>query len=221
MAYPFAAPEASRAPQRREYVPAMSSAPTEGPTIVDRSRFAAAVLTGALILAGCSGGGSDEGNAVDDRTTTTSTSTTTTTTTIDLATVDTAKVDTIIGAAILGTQLLALPSGSSPEVLAAYTQAAELFAQQARALREGIGGVPKGTTRVAADAFVHLADVTRARVICLRSMPPSATPATACADETEAATNAGFSAGAALVSLIPYGTRSHEEVSDAIDVPPS
>jgi hypothetical protein len=198
----------------------MSSAPREGPTIVGRSRFAAAVLTGALLLAGCSGGGSDEGNAVDDRTTT-STSTTTTTTTIDLATVDTAKVDAIIGAAILGTQLLALPPSNSPDVLAAYTQAAEVFTEQARTLREGITGVPKRTTRIAAGAFVTLADVTRARATCLRNMSPSATPAIACADEAEAATNAGFPAGAAIVSLIPYGTRSHEEVSTAIDAPRS
>ena len=169
-----------------------------------------------LILVGCSGSGSVE----EKRTNPTSTTSTTTTTTTPVP-IDTAKVDTILGDAIRATQLLTLPPGPNPEVLSAYTQAAELFDQAARALRGGVTGVPKKTSHLADLAFKNLAAVTRAHVTCLRDTDPAAVGSEPlCSDETTDATNAGLVAGAAVASLIPFGTRSAADVGTAVGAAP-
>jgi hypothetical protein len=194
-------------------------------TIVGRSRIVSGAFVTVLLLVGCSGNGSDDDKTAEtDRTTTTTTTTTTapaaTTTTIDLAMVDTAKVDAVIGEAIRATQLLTLPAGPGTEVLTAYTQAADAFDRQAQALAGGIAGVPESITAAGVRTFRNVATTVRAQVTCFRNQGSAKVSDKPCADETTAATNGGLAAGASLLVLIPYGTRSHEEVVAALRAPP-
>jgi hypothetical protein len=106
-------------------------------------------------------------------------------------------------------------------VLTAYTQAADAFDRQAQALAGGIAGVPESITAAGVRTFRNVARTVRAQVTCLRNQGGSAkVSAKPCEDETTAATNAGLAAGASLLVLIPYGTRSQEEVVAALEAPP-
>jgi hypothetical protein len=188
----------------------------EGTDFMGTSRTIAGAIAAVLILAACAGSGSADHKAGD------ADPKATTTTTVDTAKVDTAKVDAIIGEAVHGTQLTTNPSGTAAETLSVYTAAANSFTQTALALQDGLAGVPHVTTQAGSVAFRKLATRLKAKVTCLQNTSPSASSsATPCTADTAADTNLGLSAGAAIASLIPYGTRSEAEVEAALAAPPN
>jgi hypothetical protein len=180
-------------------------------------RRAAGLLIVALIAVGCSEGKEGSSRAKPGRTTTTTGGPRTTTTAPEAAVgADRAKVDAILTAVVRGTQLL------RPGTPDDYASAAEYFRVATAALQAGVSGVPASAIDSSASVFSDMAARIDARVACLRAQsPPDAAAATArCSREQAAEQSQAMKAGVAIRLLIPYGTRSVDQVLAEVGAPP-
>jgi hypothetical protein len=118
------------------------------------------------------------------------------------------RVDTILTAVVRGSQLL------RPGTPDDYAAAAEQFRVATAALRAGVAGVPSSAVDSSASVFSDMAAKIDARVACLR------TAATECSREQAAEQSQAMKAGVAIRLLIPYGTRSVDQVLAEVGAPP-
>jgi hypothetical protein len=125
--------------------------------------------------------------------------------------VDSGSVDDAIDLLSRAARTLSTLSGGLEDIIAQYQLAESDLRSAVQILRPGIAGVPEDETRDAALAIERAADALASTGECFASIPSGADPCSGVGDE---AAKRAREAGASVFPLVPYGTRSRQEVSD-------
>lgn len=161
------------------------------------------ILIIGLFLAGCGSGSSNN----EEQTTT--------------GTLDKARVDKLIDLAIDALQRFdSLQGKSEPDQVAEFKLATADFNSIARQLRtDRPSGIPDSVARDVADDSDSFATAVQAESDCLQQSDPSVSDPCAGVDST--ANDRAKKVGEALSELVPYGTRTKQEVLSLINLPTS
>ena len=127
--------------------------------------------------------------------------------------VDQEAVDAVLDDYIAGTLMLTqMRPGSLEDQLAQYEAALSKWAEAADALRDGLPGIPAETSDGVLTALDRIQVSVNSLVACFRSAPT-----TGCDGETTTAGDDSYALGTKVAALIPYGSRSEDDVLAALE----